>query len=392
MILDLAALKGIAFSSDAEGPLVTVGAGVVARELVEAIREHGGALPVGTGPDVGVVGYLVNGGLSGYFSRRLGLLGQRVERMTVVTAAGEIRVLAHGDRELRSMVGAGSALAIVTDVTIRVAPASALREAEQRVFGYDSRERAVRFAHDAVRMLRDRVLPDPSVSQEIVVTGNGAIVATTIFYDAFTGDAAGYVAPLEALAASHGLPLLASGHWGSWYEAAGALWPVIEGLHGDPIAYLNHAVGTRGAPSDAVIDFVCDTMIADAPLDEAPLSLIEIRSLGGAAVTGRPIPTGNHHHAFFVDIVSMYDAAGKDGTARQSILDRTNRIVAQARAVPGLDVDFSGTHSQPDDPGEGPAAELIFGTPEDAAAIRALKARMDPHDRFRFHPFARIIR
>jgi FAD/FMN-containing dehydrogenase len=338
-----------------------------------------------------VVGYVVNGGLSGYFSRRLGLLGQRVERMTMVTAAGEIRVLGTGDEELTSMLGAGSALGIVVDVTIRVAPASTIRHAEQRVFGFDTRDRAVRFTRGAVRLLRDAILPDPSVSQEIVVTGGGAIVVTTTFYDAFTGDPARILGPLEALGASLDLPLLAAARWGSWYEAAGALWPVIEGQSGDPLAFLCHAVGTRTAPDDAAIDYICDVMVGEAPLDEAQLSIIEIRTLGGAASTGRPIPTGNHHHPFFVDIVTMYDAAGKDGAARQAILDRTNRIVDRARTIPGLDVDFSGTHSQPDDPGDQPAAELIFGTPEEAASIRALKARLDPHDRFRFHPYARII-
>ncbi len=47
------------------------------------------ALPVGTGPGVGVVGYIVNGGLNGYFSRRLGLLGQRRNIRDAVVEHGE---------------------------------------------------------------------------------------------------------------------------------------------------------------------------------------------------------------------------------------------------------------------------------------------------------------
>ncbi|MGB1779995.1 MAG: FAD-binding protein, partial [Longimicrobiales bacterium] len=91
VIFDLMELKGIAFEEGDGERLVTVGSGVVFRELVEAVREQDGALPVGTGPGVGVVGYTVNGGLSGYFSRRLGLLGQRAVRMTVVMADGTLR-------------------------------------------------------------------------------------------------------------------------------------------------------------------------------------------------------------------------------------------------------------------------------------------------------------
>ena len=97
VILDMAHLKAMEFHRDGEVMLVTVGAGVVFRELVQAVKDHQGALPVGTGPGVGVVGFLVNGGLSGYFSRRLGLLGQRVVKLTVVTPAGDIRVLTPDD-------------------------------------------------------------------------------------------------------------------------------------------------------------------------------------------------------------------------------------------------------------------------------------------------------
>ena len=100
IILDLVHLKSIEFRRDDEGLLVTVGAGVVFRELVEAVKGRQGALPVGTGPGVGVVGYIVNGGLSGYFSRRLGLLGQRVVSLTMVSAAGEVRVLTPEDELL----------------------------------------------------------------------------------------------------------------------------------------------------------------------------------------------------------------------------------------------------------------------------------------------------
>ncbi|MCP4837066.1 MAG: FAD-dependent oxidoreductase, partial [Phycisphaera sp.] len=127
VILDLGRLKGIDFESTDGGNLVTVGSGVVFRELVEAVKDHGGALPVGTGPGVGVAGYALNGGLSSYFSRRLGLLGQRAVKMTVVTADGEIRVLTPEDELFTAMLGAGSALAIVVDMTFELADASTIK-------------------------------------------------------------------------------------------------------------------------------------------------------------------------------------------------------------------------------------------------------------------------
>ena len=370
---------------------VTVGSGVVFRELVEAVKTQGGALPVGTGPGVGVAGYVTNGGLSSYFSRRLGLLGQRVVKMTVVTAAGEIRTLTPKDELFTGMLGAGSALAIVVDLTIRMADASVIKGAEQRVFGFQTREQAVRYSREAVRFMRKHVLPNESLSLEIVVTGTKAIVVTTIFYDTFNGHSTTFVKPLEHLAASMQLPTLAQAHWASWYEAAAALWPVIAELKGNPLAALYHCMGTRESPGDEAIDFVSDTLVGNAPLDEALLSIIEIRSLGGAVQKGPKVPSGNCHHAFFVDLVTTYDVSSKTPAERQGIVDLTQSVVDKARKLEGLGVDFSGTHSQPDDVGRTAVASEIFGSEAMAASVQTLKKKIDPHNRFRFHPFAKFI-
>lgn len=391
VLLDLAGLKSIGFERDDEGLLATIGSGVVFRELVEAVRDQGGALPVGTGAGVGVVGYITNGGISGYFSRRLGLLGQRVVRMTVVTPAGELRVLTPEDPLFTAMLGAGSALGIVVDVTVRVADAGAIRCGEQRVMAWEDRDRAVAFTRGGMRLLAEKALPDEAVSMELVVSATGVLVLTVVFYDGFTGDPAAFLAPFEKLAADLELPVVASAHWESWYEIAAALWPVIEGQKGAPLAMLTHCVGTRGVPGPEVIDFIADTMVAEAPLDEAEMSIVEIRTLGGAITRGRELPSGNCHHDFFVDLVPIYDAGAKSPAQLRSIVERTDRIMARSRVVDGLVVDFSGTHSQPDDATASAEAAIILGSPEMVETIRRLKARVDPHDRMRFHPYAKFL-
>lgn len=391
VVLDLIHLKSIEFSKDGEDTLVTVGAGVVFRELVEALKERRGALPVGTGPDVGVVGYVVNGGLSGYFSRRLGLLGQRATRMTVVTADGEVRTLAPNDALFTAMLGAGSSLGVVVDVTFRVAPQSVVRGGEQRVMLFETRAQAVAFSHRALALMKERVLPDESVSMELVVSGTKALVATFICYDTFVGDFAAFVKPWEDLAAEMKLPVVAQGHWSSWFETAAALWPVIAAQKGDPLVSLYHALGTKGMPDDALLGFVCDTVVAEAPLDEAQMSIVEIRALGGAATSGPKLPTGNCHHAFFLDLITIYDAHGKSADERQAIADLTTRVIDKARAVKGLSIDLSGTHSQPDDVGRSAVAAVIFGDETMAAMVRETKKRIDPNNRFRFHPYAKFV-
>jgi len=391
IVLDLVHLKGIEFRQADGETLVTVGAGVVFRELVEAVKARQGALPVGTGPDVGVVGYIVNGGLSGYFSRRLGLLGQRVVRMTVVTAAGDIRVLGPEDELFVAMLGAGSALGIVVDITLHMEHESVVQGAEQRVVSFETREQAVAFSRGALRIQREQALPNESVSMELVVTGTKAIVVTYVFYDSFRGSAAMFVKPLEDLAASLKLAIVMESHWGSWYETAAALWPVIATMKGSPLAMLQHCMGTRGIPNDAILDFISDTVVAEAPLDEAEFSIVEIRTLGGAVLTKREIPTGNCQHQFFVDTVTLYDAKHKTADQRQVIADLVKRLVGRARTVDGLSVDFSGTHSQPDDEGSNVLAGVIFGTPAMAEKVESLKKKVDPTNRFRFHPFAKFL-
>jgi len=131
--------------------------------------------------------------------------------------------------------------------------------------------------------------------------------------------------------------------------------------------------------------------VAEAPLDEAEFSIVEIRTLGGAVLTKREIPTGNCQHQFFVDTVTLYDAKHKTADQRQVIADLVKRLVGRARTVDGLSVDFSGTHSQPDDEGSNVLAGVIFGTPAMAEKVESLKKKVDPTNRFRFHPFAKFL-
>lgn len=390
-ILDLIELKKIEFGHSGDDQLVTVGSGVVFRELVEAVKTHGGALPVGTGPGVGVAGYVTNGGLSSYFSRRLGLLGQRVVEMTIVTADGDIRTLTPEDTLFTAMLGAGSALAIVVDMTIRVAAADAIKHAEQLVFGFENRAQAIEFSRTVMQFMKEKVIPNESVSLELVVTGTKALVATIVFYDTFTGSTADFIRPLQDAAAGQDLPSLATAEWNSWYEAAAALWPVIAEQKGSPLATSYHCVGTTGIPEAKVLDFVADVVVGEAPLNEAGMSIVEIRTLGGATQKGRRLPSGNCHHAFFVDLVTLYDAGSKSPAERQEIVDLTNRVVDKSRAMPGLSVDFSGTHSQPDDIGRSAVASEIFGSQAMATAVEEQKKKMDPNNRFRFHPFSKFL-
>ena len=168
---------------------------------------------------------------------------------------------------------------------------------------------------------------------ELVVTGTKALVVTVVFYDSFRGSTTEFVKPLEDLAAGLNLPVAMEFHWTSWYETAAALWPVVDGMKGSPLAMLQHCMGTKDIPDDEILEFVSDTAVGQAPLDEAELSILEIRTLGGAALSGTKLPSGNCHHTFFADLVTLYDAGKKTAGERQAIADLIRRLVEEPQAA-----------------------------------------------------------
>ena len=85
--------------------------------------------------------------------------------------------------------------------------------------------------------------------------------------------------------------------------------------------------------------------------------------------------------SLFADADNFFQAAMVDAA----------RVVDKARKLRGFGVDFSGTHSQPDDVGRATVASEIFGSETLATSVQKLKKTIDPNNRFRFHPFAKFI-
>ncbi len=100
-----------------------VEAGVLARELADAAGEHGLAYLAGTSPDVGVLGYVMGGGLS-WMVRRHGLACNTITAADVVTADGELRhVDAATEPDLFWAIRGGSGnVAAVTALELRLFP------------------------------------------------------------------------------------------------------------------------------------------------------------------------------------------------------------------------------------------------------------------------------
>ncbi|WP_248965377.1 FAD-binding oxidoreductase [Sphaerisporangium perillae] len=108
---------------DASRRLARVPAGTRWGAVVEAAAAHGLTPPHGSSPDVGVVGYLLRGGMS-FYSRKVGLAVNSVRAVELVTADGERRrVDAASDPELFwALRGGGGGFGVVTTVEIDLFP------------------------------------------------------------------------------------------------------------------------------------------------------------------------------------------------------------------------------------------------------------------------------
>ncbi|WP_456843868.1 FAD-binding oxidoreductase [Cellulomonas sp. P5_C6] len=101
--------------------VATIGAGALWSDVVPVADAHGLAPIAGSSAGVGVVGYLLGGGL-GPFARSHGFSSDRVESFTVVTGTGEL-VEASLDQHpdlFWALRGGKSGLGVVTEVRVRL--------------------------------------------------------------------------------------------------------------------------------------------------------------------------------------------------------------------------------------------------------------------------------
>ncbi|MCY0937602.1 FAD-binding protein [Streptomyces sp. H34-S4] len=116
---------GAGVEIDAERRVARVPAGARWGAVVDAAARYGLAAPHGSSPTVGVVGYLLGGGLSMY-ARHTGLSVNSLRAVELVTADGELRrVDATEDPELfDALRGGGGGLGVVTAVEVALFPAA----------------------------------------------------------------------------------------------------------------------------------------------------------------------------------------------------------------------------------------------------------------------------
>ena len=118
-VLELSGLRGFRFV-DVERGVVTVEAGLSLDDLVTAMLPFGWFLPVTPGTAHVTVGGAVASDVHGKNHHRDGSFTDHVERMTLVTPAGETRELFPEDELFRATAGGMGLTGVVVDATVRM--------------------------------------------------------------------------------------------------------------------------------------------------------------------------------------------------------------------------------------------------------------------------------
>jgi FAD/FMN-containing dehydrogenase len=268
---------------DPGGRVARVPAGTRWGEVVAATEPHGLASPHGSSATVGVVGYLLGGGMS-FYGRQVGVAANSVRAIELVTADGVLRrVDRANDPELYwALRGGGGGFGVVTAVELELFPVAgvvtgaAFWPAEQGGALASAWQRWAADAPDEVTTsLRLMNLPPvpgvpPVLAAGPVLCVDGAVI----------GPAAGQLAgdllgPLRAV----GTPLL-----DTWGAAAPA---DVLGIHLDPaepVPFVGDHLLLGELGEDGVAEFVRVT----GPGSGSPLVIAGLRQLGGAYARSTP--------------------------------------------------------------------------------------------------------
>ncbi|UGT54688.1 FAD-binding oxidoreductase [Nocardia asteroides] len=341
-----------------------VGAGVRAGALVEAAARHGLAPLNGSSPSVGVVGYVLGGGL-GLLAREFGYAADHVRSIDLVTADGRVRTLTPGDDLFGPVLGSGGNFGVVTALELDLVPVT-------EVFGgqliFDAP-----LVDSVLRTWREwtETVPDTLTSTVAVLTYpdippvpeplRGRHIASIRI--AFTGSAAEgerLVAPLRAVGErlrddlrtmpyteSH--TIHSDPDFPHAYAATNAL---LSELDPEGLAALR-ALTAPGGPVDAVVD---------------------IRHLGGALAEDGAATIDHRAAAYLVRVIT-----GAEGAAAPAELAAVREALAPWTIGHNLNFLYGAGAAA------GPGQTAAGYAPETYARLVAAKTAHDPRNMFRLN-------
>lgn len=361
-------MKGI--QVDAEARTAWIEAGVQARDLVAEAARHGLAPVNGSAPGVGMVSYVLGGGL-GLLGRQFGFAADHVRRIALVT--GEARpceVTAESDPELFWALRGGGAghFGVVTGIEIELVPVEQIYGGRLVFDGGEAAEGVVNGWREWTRTVPEELtsavsllpMPDfPGVPEGL----RGRYLAQV--HIAFTGseeEGERLVAPLRGLG-----PLLVDEVRTRPYTECASVFAEPEAPHSyrSANALLSDGFGPEEARS---------VLALTGPEAEA-MCVLSVRHLGGAFAREPAEPNAVPHRdaSFLLTVLSPLD--GTDTTSVRALHSRVTDAV-RARTV-GRSLNFL----------YGPQDAAVVRdacTPGTLERLRKLKAEHDPQGLLRF--------
>lgn len=358
---------------DAERRVARVPAGTTWGEVVAAAAPHGLAAPHGSAAHVGVVGYLLGGGVS-FYGRHTGLAGNSVRAIELVTADGElVRTDAENDSALfRALRGGGGGFGVVTAVEVELFPVAKVitgatywSAAHARPLLAAWRDWARDAPRNATTSLRVMNLPPvpgvpPALAAGPVLCVDGAVFAASPDeVPAAERDAEELLEPLRALAE----PLLDT--W-ALTDAAGVLDAHMDPA--DPVPFVGDHLLLAELSDEAAEAFL--SVVGEG--SGSPLVVATLRQLGGAFAD--PDPRGGVLDQ--VDAAFAYMGSGPPfGPVTVEDLE-AHCLTVRAALQPW---DTGTTVPSLVEGADRPQRHLDAGA---VAAVDRIRARIDPRGRF----------
>ncbi|WP_188111328.1 FAD-binding oxidoreductase [Nocardioides antri] len=361
LLVDVRDLREITIDADARR--VRVGAGVRWQDVVPALSDLGLAALHGSSPLVGIAGYSLGGGM-GWLARKYGLQTNSVTALEVVTADARLRrVDPQNEPDLFwALRGGNGNFGVVTGIEFEVYAVSDLY-AGALFFPADSAQLVLRRWFGLAPRLPEEMMTWTSLihfPDDPEVPGELRGRPFTVFHCAYLGDAqtgADLLRPIRDLG-----PVL---------DTFATVPPaVLADMAMDPPAPLPYLSTT--ALVDRITPQALDDLLdAVGPDSGSPLSLVQIRQLGGAL--GRQAPGAGARAtipgSYSVLALGVVAEAGDEGPVA-SYLARLDDALRPYRVG-----EYPNFVEQPGDASR-------FFTPQTWERLRAVKTAYDPGDLF----------
>jgi len=367
LVIDLSPMKGV--HVDPGAGTARAQAGVTWGELDRETQLFGLATPGGEVSMTGIAGLTLGGGM-GLIQRKFGLSCDNLRSIEIVTADGMVRTASRDDHPdlFWAARGGGRGLGIVTSFEFELRPLGPEVAQAQFVYPHEDAAAVLRAFRDVAPDMPDEVAPqfalwslppDPEIPAEM----HGMKVALVAgVYAGHPAEAGAVLAPLGEL----GTPLV----------DLSASRPYVD-VQSDLDALVPDGVRSymKSHFADELTDEAIETLVAWDARRPNPLSLIAIRTLGGAVARVSADDSAYPHRSatYNVSVDAFWDDPSLDETAIGWA--RGTWGAWKPFSTGGVYVNFSGLEDEADE-----LRTSVFGSNEER--LDRIRAEYDPDGLF----------